>query len=272
LSDIRVRYVKQDNAGVSAARNFGASLAKNEIISFLDSDDLWKPEKLQHEVDFLKSHKNIKVVFTDLEAQRGDDFIHSFMQDTRVFSKLISKMNCGEEMVLSKREMYLILLNEVPIKPTSFSIYRKLFKESGKFDLTHVSGEDWEYFLRLSRVENFGYIHKPLAVLRLSADSLHILQIDSDFKSVIGFLTNSKKSIVDDVEAYKAACSGIKNAYLYMNRHYLLMGFKLKSFKLCLRGYFATYDFEFLLRAGAVFFPKIIQLKSRKVLRRLIRG
>jgi glycosyltransferase involved in cell wall biosynthesis len=42
----RVRYQRQENAGVAAARNAGLELASGELIAILDADDLWHPEKL----------------------------------------------------------------------------------------------------------------------------------------------------------------------------------------------------------------------------------
>lgn len=55
--DDRIRYVAMgENAGAAAARNYGMDLSSGRFVAFLDSDDLWQKEKLEHQVAFMKKH------------------------------------------------------------------------------------------------------------------------------------------------------------------------------------------------------------------------
>lgn len=57
-SDIRIQFFQfQKNSGTGIARNYALSKAKGDYVSFLDSDDLWKPEKLEKQIDFLLKNK-----------------------------------------------------------------------------------------------------------------------------------------------------------------------------------------------------------------------
>jgi glycosyltransferase involved in cell wall biosynthesis len=58
-----VRYHRQEHAGLSAARNAGLALATGRWIGFLDADDLWAPDKLKRQLEYLGAHPEIEAVF-----------------------------------------------------------------------------------------------------------------------------------------------------------------------------------------------------------------
>ena len=54
--DPRIIVHRQDNAGVSRARNVGVQLARTELVAFLDQDDRWHPDRLQCTLDLVRDH------------------------------------------------------------------------------------------------------------------------------------------------------------------------------------------------------------------------
>ncbi|MBW2640438.1 MAG: glycosyltransferase family 2 protein [Deltaproteobacteria bacterium] len=60
-----IKVLRQSNHGVSAARNRGIAAASGPFIAFLDSDDLWLPQKLAHQVDFFNSNPDAYICQTE---------------------------------------------------------------------------------------------------------------------------------------------------------------------------------------------------------------
>ena len=57
FSDPRIRYMRNEqNMGAALTRNRALKEAKGRYIAFLDSDDLWLPEKLERQIDFMQAH------------------------------------------------------------------------------------------------------------------------------------------------------------------------------------------------------------------------
>ena len=61
----RLTYIRQDHAGVSAARNRGVAAAHGEFIAFLDSDDMWQPPKVAAQVALFAQQREIQACYTD---------------------------------------------------------------------------------------------------------------------------------------------------------------------------------------------------------------
>ncbi|MFN8443095.1 MAG: glycosyltransferase family A protein [Caldilineaceae bacterium] len=63
----QVQCIRQANAGPGAARNRGVEAAQGEFLAFLDADDLWPPDKLALQIDYLYKHPALDMVFGQVE-------------------------------------------------------------------------------------------------------------------------------------------------------------------------------------------------------------
>ena len=257
IADPRLRAIMGRHAGVSAARNLGVSQASGDIIAFLDSDDAWHPDKLATDVAFLARHPRVDVVFTDLEKRHGDEIFPSFMRQTAVFSRRLSGVAHPDGLVLEAREMRLCLLEEVPIKPSALTLRRAAFEAVGGFDESWSSSEDWEFLLRLARRHRFGYVDRPLAVLYISRDSLHILDQSRGESAMIRLLVRERADLDGDVEALAAVRRGLVSRIKHFAWHYADSGNRGRAAGVFVHGFRLTGDLGLLARAAAVWLPRL---------------
>jgi len=255
----RLRYVRQANRKTASARNAGVAAARGNLVSFLDSDDLWKPDKLGREVEFLARHPDIGAVFSDLEKHDGAEFTPSFMRASAEFSRRLTRDRRADALVLSPREMRHHLLQEAPVMPTAFTIRRELFDASGGFTSGLEPFEDWEFFLRLSRTVAFGYIDRPLAVLRISPDSIHRVHGVKGKRMMLGVLARERRLAGRDTETRAAARKGIVRLHTRLGWHYRDSGRPLAAFGCYVRGFWDTREPMLLARAAALCLPAALR-------------
>ncbi|MGD8253253.1 MAG: glycosyltransferase family A protein [Syntrophobacterales bacterium] len=129
----RLKYYQQVNAGVSAARNRGLTLSAAPLISFLDSDDLWLPSKLQIQHTYMTENPEIHICQTEEIWWRNG---------RRVNPKKHHQKPSGN---IFRRSLELCL-----VSPSAVMIRRELFEKVGYFDEGLPMAEDYDLWLRVA--------------------------------------------------------------------------------------------------------------------------
>ncbi len=94
LSDSRIRYIINDiNSGAAVSRNRALREANGKWIAFLDSDDLWHPEKLEKQIDFM-NRTGYKFTYTDYKIQLNGSWLPYVYYGPDVVNKRKMKDYC----------------------------------------------------------------------------------------------------------------------------------------------------------------------------------
>jgi len=144
-----IRYHFQPHRGISSARNLGLSLARGTYIAFLDSDDLWKKEKIRTQMNFMEHISNAMICYTEeIWLRRG----------VRVNPKKKHQKYSG--WIFDK------LLPLCLLSLSSALFKREVFEEVGNFDEELPVCEDYDFGIRVAHKYPVYLISKPLIIKR----------------------------------------------------------------------------------------------------------
>jgi len=141
----KIKYIYQNNKGVSSARNRGIKNSNCYWIAFLDSDDEWHEDKLKHQVEFHKNNPDILMSYTDETWIRDGDYI----KIPKKFKKIDG-------------DVFLNHIEYCNIAPSSVIIHKNLLDEIGLFDESLRVCEDYDLWLRIALENKIGLIDKKL--------------------------------------------------------------------------------------------------------------
>jgi glycosyltransferase involved in cell wall biosynthesis len=169
--DRRIRLIRQDNAGVAAARNAGAAEARGEFLAPVDADDLWHPRKIERQLAlFDEGPADLGLVYT---------WFALIDEDSNIIHTKHSPAYSGH--VLPILAHYNFIGNG-----SSPLIRLSAFRDSPGYDRTLKARggqgcEDWKLYCQLADKYRFGVVKAHLTGYRLlddnmSSDALQMLR------------------------------------------------------------------------------------------------
>jgi glycosyltransferase involved in cell wall biosynthesis len=196
----RIRYAWQPNAGVSAARNLGMSMARGRYIALLDSDDEWFPEKTARQHAWLEQRPGFGMVVCDIEMVDGE------LQVIGIYRR--------RDVIREDGWALRWALANPALAPASTLMRREVYEDIGGFDESLRTAEDIDYHLRIARRWQIGVVEETLVRTMRGHEGLSAqARTYDDYLLVFERAAEAARGVVSDPERREAlAMAYIRNA------------------------------------------------------------
>lgn len=155
----RIQIIHQNNQGLSAAKNVGATHATGDLLAFLDADDIWLPQKLERQVQRFILEPNLGLVHCGLEIIDAKGCVQN-----REINGLEGWV--GNEMLKLSRPVILG-------GGSGAVIPRNTFLSVGEFDRRLSVSHDWDMYYRIARCQKVGFVPEVLLQYRVHGQNMH---------------------------------------------------------------------------------------------------
>ena len=129
----KINVLVQARRGVAAARNLGVHHSHGAYLSFLDSDDLWKPRKLEIQVAFMGANSEVQICQTE-----------------EVWFRNGVRVNPRKRHQKPSGDIFGASLGLCLVSPSSVMMKRELYERVGGFDESFEVCEDYDLWLRIA--------------------------------------------------------------------------------------------------------------------------
>jgi len=187
----QLRVFTQPNSGQSAARDRGVNESDGELVCFLDSDNRWKPGKLDRQLDVMRNNPEIGVIYGDNELIDLKGKVVGKMQMKR-YSGWITRQLLADNFVNFNTSM----------------VRRECIEKAGGFDPSVRIGDDYDLWLRISVHCKFLYVPEIWAEYRVEGDRISgnkDARLESNRKTLNRFLSAHPKIATSSVRSFANA-------------------------------------------------------------------
>jgi len=161
-----VTIINQDNSGSAVARSLGMKKSSGKYIAFLDADDLWLADKLKEQVEFLENHKDYGLVFSNWVTWKPNDK-GEFVSTEISLNKsdiIVKKPYSGW--------IYSDLLMDCIVWTSCVLMRHSIYEQVGNFNTNLRRGQDYDYWLRVSKITQIHKLDRIYAVYRQHNESI----------------------------------------------------------------------------------------------------